>query len=552
MAVRSSASRSRPMNELMRSVADIPGDADDDLAEISPELVLVDPELARRVREEAAAAVAAARSRDRALRLVGGAARVDDRRGRGARGAGDRAASRGDRTAARTPTVGSCPTGRGRRAHRPAFGRPGRAVGAGGIQADWRAGGSGAELAGSGDRWSRAGVGARARSRPDRVRTGWRAEGRGAERVPGDRRDAGGGRGRRAGVGARARSRPDRAPSRHASRRSRSRARRRRSSCRRRCPRWPSRHAIGARREAGRRRGACAGRRAAPRFCVPGHRARARRDGARAPSEGHAHAGHAAPDRAARQPPRERRSPHAGRGVDVEPSPSWRASPSPRWPCSGSSTSPAAARRPAPTPSLRPASRDRHPPGPPPAKRGETTWQSESGDEGEDGREGEGPRDGEGKGSGCREGEGESRGGGQGEGGGGRCGQGEDGEGQGMRRRRRHRPRRLGRRRRRRPRRRPRQQRRLRVRPRQPPSHADSRGRRSKGRSPTTSSSSGEPTACSRRRRRSRSSSSGPTWRFEGRLVHLDPRHVPLVRLARHEDRTRHRRRSSRRSYPIP
>ena len=79
MAVRSSASRSRPMNELMRSVADIPGDADDDLAEISPELVLVDPELARRVREEAAAAVAAARSRDRALRLVGGAARVDDR-----------------------------------------------------------------------------------------------------------------------------------------------------------------------------------------------------------------------------------------------------------------------------------------------------------------------------------------------------------------------------------------------------------------------------------------------------------------------------------------
>ena len=60
MAVRSSASRSRPMNDLMRSVADIPGDADDDLPEISPELVLVDPELARRVREEAAAAAAAA------------------------------------------------------------------------------------------------------------------------------------------------------------------------------------------------------------------------------------------------------------------------------------------------------------------------------------------------------------------------------------------------------------------------------------------------------------------------------------------------------------
>ena len=63
----------------MRSVADIPGDADDDLPEISPELVLVDPDLARRVREDAAAAAAAARRRDRALRLVRGAARVDDR-----------------------------------------------------------------------------------------------------------------------------------------------------------------------------------------------------------------------------------------------------------------------------------------------------------------------------------------------------------------------------------------------------------------------------------------------------------------------------------------
>src|SRR4026209_3032478 len=31
----------------MTSVADIPGDADDDLPEISPDLVLVDPELAR-------------------------------------------------------------------------------------------------------------------------------------------------------------------------------------------------------------------------------------------------------------------------------------------------------------------------------------------------------------------------------------------------------------------------------------------------------------------------------------------------------------------------
>ena len=46
----------------MRSVADIPGDADDDLPEISPELVLVDPELARRMREDAAAAAAAARA----------------------------------------------------------------------------------------------------------------------------------------------------------------------------------------------------------------------------------------------------------------------------------------------------------------------------------------------------------------------------------------------------------------------------------------------------------------------------------------------------------
>jgi hypothetical protein len=39
------------MNDWMTSVADIPGDADDDLPEISPELVLVDPELARIVRE---------------------------------------------------------------------------------------------------------------------------------------------------------------------------------------------------------------------------------------------------------------------------------------------------------------------------------------------------------------------------------------------------------------------------------------------------------------------------------------------------------------------
>ncbi len=43
-------------DESMRPVADIPGDADEgvDLSEISPELVLVDPELARMVRERAA------------------------------------------------------------------------------------------------------------------------------------------------------------------------------------------------------------------------------------------------------------------------------------------------------------------------------------------------------------------------------------------------------------------------------------------------------------------------------------------------------------------
>lgn len=47
----SSGGLSRPMNDWMTSVADIPGDADDDLPEISPELVLVDPELARIMRE---------------------------------------------------------------------------------------------------------------------------------------------------------------------------------------------------------------------------------------------------------------------------------------------------------------------------------------------------------------------------------------------------------------------------------------------------------------------------------------------------------------------
>ena len=52
------------------------------------------------------------------------------------------------------------------------------------------------------------------------------------------------------------------------------------------------------------------------------HRARARRGSARTSSECHAHAGHAAPDRADRRPLRTP-TPHAGRGVDVEPSPSW-------------------------------------------------------------------------------------------------------------------------------------------------------------------------------------------------------------------------------------
>lgn len=54
------------MNDQMASVPDIPGDADDDLSEISPELVLVDPELARVARER----VPAISSADRLLRLV--------------------------------------------------------------------------------------------------------------------------------------------------------------------------------------------------------------------------------------------------------------------------------------------------------------------------------------------------------------------------------------------------------------------------------------------------------------------------------------------------
>lgn len=58
------------MNDSMTSVADIPGDADDDLSGISPELVLVDPELARRVREREAALAAAPPERVPVLRLV--------------------------------------------------------------------------------------------------------------------------------------------------------------------------------------------------------------------------------------------------------------------------------------------------------------------------------------------------------------------------------------------------------------------------------------------------------------------------------------------------
>jgi len=62
------------MNESMRSVADIPGDdVEDDLSGISPELVLIDPELARLVRERPDDAPSpAARPRAPTLRLVEG------------------------------------------------------------------------------------------------------------------------------------------------------------------------------------------------------------------------------------------------------------------------------------------------------------------------------------------------------------------------------------------------------------------------------------------------------------------------------------------------
>jgi len=64
------------MNESMRSVADIPGDdLEDDLSGISPELVLIDPELARLVRERQVdeASLTARRS---TLRLVEGGSAV--------------------------------------------------------------------------------------------------------------------------------------------------------------------------------------------------------------------------------------------------------------------------------------------------------------------------------------------------------------------------------------------------------------------------------------------------------------------------------------------
>ena len=54
----------------MTSVADIPDDADDDLSGISPELVLVDPELARLVRERQPVPATPALTRASTLRLV--------------------------------------------------------------------------------------------------------------------------------------------------------------------------------------------------------------------------------------------------------------------------------------------------------------------------------------------------------------------------------------------------------------------------------------------------------------------------------------------------
>src|SRR6188472_3023259 len=72
-ALRSSGGRPTPMNESMRSVADIPGDdVEDDLSGISPELVLIDPELARLVRERQTDEASPAARRAPTLRLVEG------------------------------------------------------------------------------------------------------------------------------------------------------------------------------------------------------------------------------------------------------------------------------------------------------------------------------------------------------------------------------------------------------------------------------------------------------------------------------------------------
>ena len=70
MVPSSSGGPSRPMNDWMTSVADIPDDADDDLSGISPELVLVDPELARLVRERQPVPATPALTRASMLRLV--------------------------------------------------------------------------------------------------------------------------------------------------------------------------------------------------------------------------------------------------------------------------------------------------------------------------------------------------------------------------------------------------------------------------------------------------------------------------------------------------
>ena len=70
MVPSSSGGPSRPMNDWMTSVADIPDDADDDLSGISPELVLVDPELARLVRERQPVPATPALTRASSLRLV--------------------------------------------------------------------------------------------------------------------------------------------------------------------------------------------------------------------------------------------------------------------------------------------------------------------------------------------------------------------------------------------------------------------------------------------------------------------------------------------------